>query len=385
MPFDPFSYAFQDDPYPTYRLLRDDEPVSWNEHHRFWALSRYDDVKHAATDWAHFSSADGITLERRATDVEPMLLELDPIRHTELRALVSRAFTPKRVAELEPEIRRRARTLIDGFIDAGSCDLIQDFSALLPMAVISTMLGVPEADHDRLRGWSDLMLHKEDGDAAISREGMRAGAKLYAYFAALIAERRSNLGSDLVSALITAEEEQRRLSEAEILGFCFLLIIAGNETTTKLIGNAAVLLAQHPDQRARVVAGRGLIPPMVEEVLRYDGSTQMLARTLATDVTMHGVTMREGDRLLLLFGSGNRDERHWVEPDTFSIDRNPAGHLAFGHGIHHCLGAPLARLETRIAFDELLPRIGEWDVDLAGAERVHSGNVRGYARLPISF
>jgi cytochrome P450 len=193
------------------------------------------------------------------------------------------------------------------------------------------------------------------------------------------------MGDDLVSALIAAEEDGHALSPSEILGFCFLLIIAGNETTTKLLGNALFWLERYPDQRANVLADPSLTSAAIEEVLRFDGSTQALARVLTRDVSLHGETMREGKKLLLLFGSANRDERKWDRADEFDIRRNPAGHLAFGHGIHHCLGASLARLESRVALEELLPLVGEYEIDHDGLERVHSGNVRGYSRMPLRF
>jgi len=247
------------------------------------------------------------------------------------------------------------------------------------------MLGVPRADQDELREWSDAMLHREEGSADLTSAGIEGAARLYGYLNDVIAERRRNPTDDLVGALVTAEEESRSLSPAEVLGFCFLLLIAGNETTTKLLGNALFWLGAFPDQRELLLADPSRIPGAVEETLRYDTSTQALARVLTRDVELHGVTLPAGRKGLLLFGSANRDERRWGEPDRFDIDRNPAGHLAFGHGLHHCLGAPLARLETRVALDVLLPRLGRYEVDTPAAARVHSGNVRGFARLPVEI
>jgi cytochrome P450 len=253
------------------------------------------------------------------------------------------------------------------------------------MAVISVMLGVAREDQDQLREWSDAMLHREEGNAELTPAGIEGATRLYGYFDRVIAARREQPGDDLVSVLVQASEEGRALSHAEVLGFCFLLIIAGNETTTKLLGNAIYWLHEFPDQRARLLADPALIPAAVEETLRYDTSTQGLARVLTRDVELHGTTLPAGMKGLLLFGSANRDERRWDEPDRFDLDRNPAGHLAFGHGIHHCLGAALARLETRVALETLLPVLGEYDVDPTGAERVHSGNVRGFACLPVEI
>ncbi len=381
--FDPYSYEHHEDPYPTYRQLRDRCPAYLDPERGFWALSRHDDVRAAIDDWPTYSSSGGITLERRTENVEPMLIEMDPPRHTELRALVSRAFTPRRVADLEGPTCALALELAADFEPGRRVDVIDDFAAKLPMAVISVMLGVPREDQDELRSWSDAMLHREEGSAELTPEGLDGAVRLYGYFNDVITNRRRTPSEDLVGALVAAQEGDRSLSPAEVLGFCFLLLIAGNETTTKLLGNAVFWLEAFPDQRAKLLADPARIPAAVEETLRYDTSTQALARVLTRDVELHGVTLPAGHKGLLLFGSANRDERRWDEPDRFDIDRNPAGHLAFGHGLHHCLGAPLARLETRVALEVLLPRLGRYQVDTSDAVRVHSGNVRGFARLPI--
>jgi cytochrome P450 len=384
--FDPYAYEIHEDPYPTYRLLRDEAPAYLDEERGFWALSRHADVRRAIDDFATFSSTGGITLERGPENVEPMLIEMDPPRHTELRALVSRAFTPRRVADLEPAVRALARELIAGFDDrvgAGAAvDVIEDFAAILPMAVISTMLGVPRRDQDDLRGWSDAMLHRDEGSSDMTPAGYEGAIKLYAYLTEHIRARRRHPTDDLVGALVAAQSRDASLSDSEVLGFCFLLIIAGNETTTKLIGNALYWLWRFPDERARVTDATA-VPAALEEVLRFDTSTQSLARLLTRDVELHGVTLPAGTKGLLLFGSANRDERQWEQPDRLDVTRNPAGHLAFGHGIHHCLGASLARLEGRIALEELLPVLGAYEVDEAASARVHSGNVRGFSRLPL--
>ncbi len=381
--FDPFAYEIHEDPYPLYRRLRDGAPAYLDPEHGFWALSRDDDVRAALNNTLTFSSSGGITLERRAEAVEPMLIETDPPRHTRLRGLVSRAFTPKRVAALEDPIRWLSAELIKPFRDRDSIDVVGDFAARLPMAVISEMLGVPRAEQDELRGHSDAMLHREPGDSQITPAGIDGAMKLYAYFEHLITDRRNDPGGDLVSALLAAGEGDTDLTHSEILGFCFLLLIAGNETTTKLLGNAVFWLHAFPDQRAKLLADPTRIAAGVEEVLRFDTSTQSLARLLTRDVTLHGVTLPQGSKGLLLFGSANRDERRWERADELDITRNPAGHLAFGHGIHHCLGAGLARLEARVALETLLPVLGEYEIDHDGLERVHSANVRGFSRLPV--
>jgi cytochrome P450 len=383
--FDPFAYDVHEDPYPLYRRLRDDAPAYLDPEHGFWALSRDEDVRAALNDTATFSSTGGITLERRAEAVEPMLIETDPPRHTRLRGLVSRAFTPKRVADLEGPVRDLSAELTDRFRSAGGADVIGEFAALLPMAVIGEMLGVRRDEQDELRRWSDAMLHREPDDPQITPAGIEGAVKLYAYFDDLLADRREVPGDDLVSALLAAREGDVDLSHGEILGFCFLLLIAGNETTTKLIGNAIYWLDRFPHDRALLLADPARIPAAVEEVLRFDTSTQSLARLLTRDVAVHGATLPAGSKGLLLFASANRDERRWEDPDRLDVARNPAGHLAFGHGIHHCLGAALARLEARVALETLLPVLGTYEVDEPGTTRVHSGNVRGFNRLPVRF
>jgi cytochrome P450 len=384
--FDPYSYEIHEDPYPIYRRLRDEAPAYFNAERNFWALSRYDDVRAAVNDWRTFTSTEGITIEPRRRGIEPHIIEMDPPRHTQLRALVSRAFTPNRIAGLEAPIRARARALIEPFARTGSVDLIADFAALLPMAVISEMLGVPAADQDRLRHAADALLHREPDSDEITPAGVEGATTLYGYFDALIRGRRSRPGDDLLSVLIDAEEQGEALSESELLGFCFLLIIAGNETTTKLVGNAIAWLAENPDQRGLLAHDPSMIAGAVEETLRYDGSTQAMARSLTADIELHGEHLGAGTKVLLLFGSANRDERHWGEDaDRFDIRRDTAGHFALGHGIHHCLGAALARLETRVALEELLPVLGDYEVDKDGSRRVHSGNVRGFACLPLRF
>lgn len=381
--YDPYAYETHEDPYPIYKRLRDEAPAYLDENRGFWALSRHADVRAALDNGVVFSSAEGITLERGAGALEPMLIEVDPPRHTQLRSLVSRAFTPKRVAELEEPIRTASRGLIRDFSDS-RIDVIDDFAAYLPMAVISAMLGVPVEDQDQLREWSNSMLHREEGSFDLTAEGYRGAAHLYGYMDDLVAQRRLLPGPDLLSDLVTLQTNEGALTHQEVLGFCFLLIIAGNETTTKLLGNAIFWLGEFPDQRAKLADDPMMIPLAIEEVLRYDTSTQALARVLTRDVTLHDVTLPQGMKGLLLFASANRDERHWGDPDRFDIARQPAGHLAFGHGIHHCLGAALARLEMRVALEELLPALGNYEVDRATCERVHSGNVRGFTHLPIN-
>ncbi len=381
--FNPYAYEFHDDPFPVYQQLRDDAPCYRNDELGFWALSRYADLVTALHDPETYCSRYGITLED--SNPLPMLLTTDPPEQTRLRRLVSRAFTPRRVADLEHPVRVLSTTYLDALGDREVIDLIGDYAALLPMDVIARLLGVPDGDQQQLRKWSDALLHREEGTPDVTPEGIEAATHLYKYFNAFVTDRRAHPGGDdFTAALIAADTDGESLSDEQVVGFCFLLIIAGNETTTKLLGNCLLALQRFPGERQKVVGDRGRIPDAVEETLRFEGSTQLMARTLTHAVELHGERMSAGDKVLLLLGSGNRDERVWREPDVFDIDRPwPTHHLGFGHGIHVCLGAALARLEMRISLEEFLGRSPRYEIDTAGLERVHSGNVRGYSRMPI--
>jgi cytochrome P450 len=382
--YDPFSYEIHEDPYPIYRRLRDEAPAYFDATHGFWALSRYADVHRALHDHETYSSAQGFLLEDIDDFTLPMLLGMDPPDHGRLRATISRALTPRRVAMLEAPVRARCRALIGGFAARGHADLIADFAALLPMWVISRLLGVADGDQDELRRLADVMVHREDGTRGVPIAGKEAAAKIYAYFEEQLATRRTDDGDDLLSLLLAAERAGE-ISHLEIVGFCFLLIIAGNETTTKLLGNLADQLTRHPDAQARLVADPHLVPNAVEEMLRYDTSTHMMARTLTRDVELHGRRMEAGRKVALLLASANRDERRWPDPDVFDVGRDTSDHVAFGFGVHFCLGAALARLEARVALEELLARLPDVAVQRTGLVRVHSGNVRGYSAVPIVF
>lgn len=382
--YDPFSWEIHEDPYPIYRRLRDEAPAYYDESHGFWALSRYDDVRRALHDHETYCSGQGFLLEDIDDFTMPMLLGMDPPDHGRLRATISRALTPRRVAMQEEPIRQRCRALIDAFAAAGRSELVGDFAGRLPMWVIARLLRVPDGDQDELRSLADVMVHREDGTRGVPAAGKTAAAAIYAYFERLLAERGDDDTDDLLSLLLAAERAGE-ISHLEILGFCFLLIIAGNETTTKLLGNAVDQLTLHPDARALLVAEPGRVANAVEEVLRYDTSTHMMARTLTRDVELHGRRMEAGRKVALLLASANRDSRRWRYPDAFDVGRDTADHVAFGFGAHFCLGAALARLEARVALEELLARLPDVAVDRGGLARVHSGNVRGYSVVPIAF
>jgi hypothetical protein len=387
--FDPYAYEVHEDPYPLYARLRAEAPAYRNEALGFWALSRHADVLAAFKDWQTFSSRHGVSLDLDAfhaqAETTMSFLAMDPPRHDRLRALVSRGFTPRRVLALEPRIRALSIAYLDAFAERGACDFIRDFAGKLPMDVVSELLGVPEADRAQLRTWADLVVHREEGVRSLPPAAAESALRMLHYFTEMLADRKRQTRDDLTGALLEAEIDGDRLSDREIIGFLFLMIVAGNETTTKLLGNALYWLWRHPDQRARLRADPSLVPRWVEETLRYDNSTQALARILTRDVELHGEKLREGERAVLLIGSANRDERAFPEPDRFDLLRDTRASLAFGQGTHFCLGASLARLEGVVALEELWRRIPDYEIEPDGIVRVHSVNVRGFAALPLRF
>lgn len=386
--FDPFAWEFHEDPYPTYRWLRDEAPFYRNEKIGFVALSRYEDVLAGFKDTERLSNADGVALEQSSRG-DPSdtasFLAMDPPRHDVMRGLVARGFTPRRVMDLEPRVRAIAAMHIDRFIEQGRCDFIQDFAGKLPMDVVSEMIGVVPEDRDQLRFWADTLLHREDGVTDIPKEGMEAALNMIVYFQDLVALRKKQRTSDLSSALLDVQIDGVGLTDKEVISFLFLMVIAGNETTTKLLGNATYWLWKHPAQRALVRADASLIPAWIEETLRFDGSTQLLRRTARGEPEFHGQKIRDGERVVLLIGAADRDERVFPNPDVYDIRRDTSQHLAFGKGTHFCMGASLARLEARIALEELQRRMPDFELDEPALQRVHSVNVRGFASMPMQF
>ncbi len=387
--YNPYAYETHEDPYPIYKRLRDEAPAYRNSELGFWALSRHADVLAALRDTERFSSRFGVSLDPAAShpgaETTMSFLAMDPPRHTRMRALVYRGFTPRRVADLEARIREIATGHIDEFIERGKCDFIKDFAGKLPMDVISEMLGVPPEDRDTLRTWADTVVHREEGMMDVPPAGMEAAANILGYFRELVADREKHPRDDLTGALLEAEIEGDRLTPRELLGFLFLMIIAGNETTTKLLGNAIYWLSRNRRERDKVRSDPSLIPRWVEETLRYDGSTQALARTLTRDIELHGEKLREGDRVVVLLGSANRDGRVWEDPDSYDIMRNTNAMLSFGYGTHFCMGAALARLEGRVALEEVQKRFPEFELIPERLVRIHSINVRGFASMPIEL
>jgi cytochrome P450 len=385
--YDPYDADVQRNPYPVYRALRDHAPAFHDDARDFWALSRFDDVISALHDPETYCSGQGIILEGTARSPYPMIIALDPPRHTDLRKLVSRAFGTKPTAAYEPQIRALTRSLIAQFSTAGSVDLVDALSVPLPLLVIGDMLGVPGDERAWFRHQTEQLMAQRP-DVPESVEAARAaGGALFARFTDLIEERRAHPGDDLVSHLIDAEVDGEHLDPGEILGFCYLLILAGHETTMNLISNGAVALAQHPEQREVLRLEPARIPDAVEEVLRWESPVQSQARTTTRDVEIHGRVIPEGKKVLMLFASAGRDERVFDDPDRFDITRTFERHLSFGHGIHFCLGAALARLEARIAFEELLLTIPDWEptVPPGQLERTSGYMIRGPATLPLEF
>jgi cytochrome P450 len=391
MDFDPYDRELHRDPYPVYRRLRDAHPVYRNDRLDFFALSRWDDVLAALEDPELYISSKGIAvgigdLGERFTQGVPMLIMMDGDRHARLRKLVSGAFAPRRVAALEPMIRGVARALLDEMGERPDPDLVRDLSGPLPTIVIAELLGVPREDRDRFKSWSNAIAQFDPASPTGAHPAAALGpaAELAGYLGRILDERRRDPGDDLLSVLLSSRVDGASLSETELLGFAFLLLVAGNETTTNLISNAAVLLDRHPDQRRKLLDEPGRIRAAVEEFLRFDPPVQGLARTTTRDVTLHGTPIPKGAKVLLLFASANRDERHIEAPERFEVTRSPNPHLAFGFGQHFCLGSGLARLEARIAFEELLARLPDYRLADPEVERLCSGPIRGAVRLPLA-
>ncbi|MGH0028853.1 MAG: cytochrome P450 [Myxococcota bacterium] len=384
--FTPYDYAFQEDPYPTYARLRAEAPVFHEAQMGFWALSRHADVLAAFKDWRTFSNSKGVSIDPSSSEggarAGTSFLAMDPPEHTRFRSFVSRGFTPRRVAAMEPRIREIAVGYLDGLVGSGGFDVIDDFAGKLPMDVISEMLGVPAADRAALRTWADLLVHREDGVVGVPPEGIEAFGRLRAYFTDLLEELRRKPGDDLLSALLALDDPEAP-DTGDLLSFCNLMIVAGNETTTKLLGNALYWLWRNPEQRRLLDDDPSRIPAWTEETLRYDNSSQMLMRFTLRDASVRGTRIPAGEKVLLLVGSANRDAEVFPRADDYDIQRDTTEMLSFGRGTHFCMGAALARLEARVAFEEWWKRFPDYRVKPEGAKRVHSVNVRGFAHLPI--
>jgi cytochrome P450 len=387
---DLFSDGRRRDPYPAYDRMRDGAPVFHLGPFDLWMIFDFEGVKRALADHDAFSS-DLSHVPGHGNPGEWFLF-FDPPRHTKLRALISRAFTPRVVANLEPRIRELSRRLLDGAIERGEMDLAADFSVPLPMLVIAEMLGVPPEDWPRYRGWSDVILKlantftKDEEAARAVAEYRAVTEEMRAFLPDLIAQRRASHREDLLTRLVEAEVDGERLTPEEVLGFVQLLLVGGQETTANLINNAVLCFLEHPDQLARLRAEPGLLPSAIEEVLRYRSPVQWMPRATRRDVSVHGQVIPSGKLVLPMIGSANRDPRQFPDPGRFDIARDPNPHIAFGHGIHSCLGAPLARLEARIALADFLERVRGFALAGDGPwEPRKALHVHGPSRLPIRF
>ena len=386
---DPYDYDFHEDPYPYYKRLRDEAPLYRNEEQKFWALSRHADVVQGFRNSTTLSNRHGVSLDPISRNDEAhrvmSFLALDDPGHLRLRTLVSKGFTPRRIRELEARVIEIAVEHLDAALQSDGFDFVDDFAGKLPMDVISELMGVPAEDRVRIRALADGVMHRDDGVSDVPPEAIQASGELLVYYANMVNERRKKPSDDLTSALVEAEIDGDRLTDEEIMAFLFLMVVAGNETTTKLLANAAYWGFKNPDQLAPVFDDHSLVKPWAEETLRYDASSQILARLVSADTTLYDTTIPAGDVLLLLPGSGNRDERAFDKPDEYRIGRDIGSKLlSFGSGAHFCLGAHLARMEAQVALTELFKRISGYEVDEANSVRVHSSSVRGFAHLPIT-
>lgn len=380
--WDPFDPALRDDPYPLWKQMRDEAPLYRNDRYDFWVLSRFDDVEAAHKDPATFSSAHMTTIEMMTpeplTDTG-MFIGLDPPMHTAYRGLVSRAFTPRRIAAIEERVRTVARDLLDTQVGSGGFDYVQDFAAILPPTIISSLLGVPEADQEWMRHKVDDMFRLEDGVGMMNPTTVTAHDSVQLYITNEVLARKASPRDDLFTVLAEAD-----FPRPEIPGeFGMMLFAAGSETVARLLGWAASVLAEHPDQRAELVSDPALVPRAVEELLRYEAPSPVQARWLTSSVEAHGTTMPVDSKVVLLTGAADRDERKFPDPDRFDIHRRFDHHVALGFGIHFCLGAALARMEGRIGIEETLARFPTWEVDRDRAHLLYTSTVRGYDELPL--
>jgi cytochrome P450 len=387
--WDPFDREIADDPYPIYKRMRAESPLFYNDRHDFFALSRADDVDRSLTDWRTFSSARGPILEviKANVSIPPgTLLMEDPPSHDIHRGLLSRAFTPRRISAIEPEIRDFCKLCLDRLVDVESFDVMAEFANEVPMRVIGMLLGVPEEDQVAIRRRADAKLRTEPGQQMKVSENAIMDIDL---FSAYIDWRSGHPSDDIMTELLQAEFEDenhvtRTLTREEILTYVTVLAGAGNETTARLIGWLISVLDQHPDQRVQLANDPQLIPNAIEETLRFEPTGHGIARYVTTDVELHGRMVPAGSAISLLVASANRDETRWDDPDRFDIHRRISRHSTFGLGAHYCLGAALARLEARVALEEVLTRFPEWEVDWDGAALSSTSTMRGWETLPIS-
>ena len=388
--YDPYDFAIDVDPYPVWRRLREEAPLYYNEQHDFFALSRFDDVEHGLGDWRTYSSAKGSLLELIKLGIElppgNTLFE-DPPLHDAHRGILARVFTPKKMLAVEPKVRAFCARSLDPLVGSDGFDFITDLGAQIPMRTIGMLLGIPEEDQEAIREVIDASLLLDESGAP-QVDPMTMMARTEEMFAGYLDWRADHPSDDLMTQMLTSEFEDehgevRRLTRTEILVYVGNVAAAGNETATRLIGWIGKVLADHPEQLRQVAEDRALVPQVVEEVLRYEAPSPVQAREVTRDVEVHGRTVPQGSVMLMLNGSANRDDRQFADGDRFDVHRKIDRHLSFGYGLHFCIGAALARLEGRVALDEVLQRWSSWEVDLDHAVQAHTSTVRGWQRLPV--
>lgn len=384
--YDPFDFAIDDNPYPIWKRMRDEAPLYYNDKHNFYALSRYEDVARELTNFQTYRSGRGTTMDVITSGIEVppgVILFEDPPLHDLHRKVLSRVFTPRRMEAIEPLARRYCERALDSLDGSGRFDFISDLGAQIPMRTIGYLLGIPEEGQQAVRDSTNKAIGLKDGSAQAVPENAFEGA--IQMFAEYIEWRADHPSEDLMTQLLNAEIEEngesRRLTRVEVLMYTSMVAGAGNETTTRLIGFIGALLSDHPDQRRELAADPSLIPGAIEEVLRYEAPSPVQARYVAHDVQCRGQKIPEGSIMLLLNGSANRDERHFPDGERFDIHRRGA-HLSFGQGLHFCLGSALARMQARVALEEVLKRWPDWEVDYGNAEMAHTSSVRGWGKLP---
>ena len=398
MEFDPLSEVFFEDPWDMYRWLRDEAPVYHNEQLGFWAVSRYDDCVEVHRDVATYTSTRGLNLAQLTTvgfgdavgaGGPPIMILMDPPMHDRMRKLVNRAFTPRRIAEWEPVVQRVIGGFLDDLAGADSFDATVDLAGPFPVEIICEIVGVPAGDRQQIRHWTDRMLELEVGSPFPSQEGIESAIAMSVYMHELAADKRRHTSEDMIGHLIEAQIEREdgqveHLTDDEIAGFVNLLTAAGSETVTKLVGNGVMTFAEHPDQLERLTADPSLAGSAVEEVLRWRAPSQYQGRYSLRDRAFHGTTIPANQPVLIVTGAANRDERTYEDPDRFDITRQGPLGITFGHGIHYCIGAHLARLEGTTAFNELYRRWPDLQVDLDAVTYVHMANVAGPSSVPVT-
>lgn len=395
MEFDPFSREFFESPDEVYRWLREEAPVYHNPDIGFWAVSRYHDCVEVHRDVAAFTSTHGLTIDQltssefgEMTGLMNSMIMMDPPMHDRMRKLVSRAFTPRRIADWGPVVDEVIASVLDGLEGRDGFDVVKDFSGPFPVEVICAIVGIPAPDRQQIRHWTDSLLEREVGNPFPTAAGIEAAMASSAYYLELVADKRRHPSDDMIGHLVEAEVEREdgtvdHLSDSEIAGFISLLAAAGSETVTKLVGNAALIFTDNPDELARVKADPSLTGGAVEELLRYRPPSQYQGRFCVQDRTYHEVTIPAGSPVLVVTGAATRDPRAYDDPDRFDIQREGPLGITFGHGIHYCIGAHLARLESRVAIDEMYRRWPDLEVDRDAVEWVQMSNVAGPARVPV--